>query len=308
MLKGVFRRKKVVRHKALRNTYSNWWTHDVARIKNTWFEQLSVEHQLPSINFISCYGSRDAIHLSKRRKNVFWTGENISDPTMGRTEFSDHLVELVDLSLGFEHNSASNYVRFPVWYMNYTRGHDRQNSHRFATKMSLKHANDRTIPCSLVARHDSRGNGAGLRQLAIDKLTPIFGQVTCDGHFLNNSNLLHQQFNNHLGDYLRNCKFNICFENSSGPGYTTEKLFHALAAGCVPIYWSGEFMPEPDLIEPDSYIIFDPENVDQSLQKIERLHLNNRLYRDFINQRKIKPGAVSIIDKTYNSILEILLQ
>lgn len=37
--------------------------------------------------------------------------------------------------------------------------------------------------------------------------------------------------------WLKNYKFNICFENSSYPGYLTEKLFDAFAAKCVPIYW-----------------------------------------------------------------------
>ena len=308
MILKLFQRKNVVKHKTLRNTYCNWWTNDPARIRGTWFEQLSKEHQLPPINFISCYGSRDSIRLSTKHKNVFWTGENISDPTMGRLQFTDHLVDLVDLSLGFEPKNAPNYIRFPVWYLNYTRGHDRKNSHRFSTKLSMKHTHERAIPCSLVARHDRRGNGAGLRQLAVDELTPVFGQVSCDGKFLNNSNILHEQYKNSLSDYLRDCKFNICFENSSGPGYTTEKLFHALAAGCVPIYWSGDVIPEPGLLEPDCYITFDPENPSTAIREIEKLHRSPHLFNDFNNQRKIVPGAESKIDDTYQSIIEVLLQ
>ncbi len=37
--------------------------------------------------------------------------------------------------------------------------------------------------------------------------------------------------------WLKEYKFNICFENSSNPGYLTEKLFDSFAAGCIPIYW-----------------------------------------------------------------------
>jgi hypothetical protein len=39
--------------------------------------------------------------------------------------------------------------------------------------------------------------------------------------------------------FLRRHKFNLCFENHAWPGYTTEKLGHALACGCVPIYWGN---------------------------------------------------------------------
>jgi len=37
--------------------------------------------------------------------------------------------------------------------------------------------------------------------------------------------------------FLRAYKFVIAFENSSTPGYNTEKLTHAIEADCVPIYW-----------------------------------------------------------------------
>ena len=36
---------------------------------------------------------------------------------------------------------------------------------------------------------------------------------------------------------LRDFRFNLAFENSSSPGYVTEKLVEPLLAGCVPIYW-----------------------------------------------------------------------
>jgi len=38
-------------------------------------------------------------------------------------------------------------------------------------------------------------------------------------------------------DFLRAYKFVIAFENTSAPGYNTEKLSHAVEADCVPIYW-----------------------------------------------------------------------
>ncbi len=39
--------------------------------------------------------------------------------------------------------------------------------------------------------------------------------------------------------FIRQYKFTIAFENESCPGYTTEKIIHALAAGSVPIYWGN---------------------------------------------------------------------
>ena len=47
---------------------------------------------------------------------------------------------------------------------------------------------------------------------------------------------------------LRECRFNLAFENSRSPGYITEKLVEPLVAGCIPIYWgapdiAGDFNP-----------------------------------------------------------------
>jgi hypothetical protein len=39
--------------------------------------------------------------------------------------------------------------------------------------------------------------------------------------------------------FINSYKFNLCFENSSYPGYATEKLYEALCAKTVPIYWGS---------------------------------------------------------------------
>jgi len=38
-------------------------------------------------------------------------------------------------------------------------------------------------------------------------------------------------------EFISGYKFTLAFENSTYPGYTTEKLLHALQANTVPIYW-----------------------------------------------------------------------
>ena len=38
-------------------------------------------------------------------------------------------------------------------------------------------------------------------------------------------------------EFYKKYRFVLTYENQSSPGYTTEKLLHAKAAGCVPIYW-----------------------------------------------------------------------
>ena len=38
-------------------------------------------------------------------------------------------------------------------------------------------------------------------------------------------------------EFLKSYKFCLTFENETSVGYTTEKMLHAKAAGCIPIYW-----------------------------------------------------------------------
>jgi len=47
-------------------------------------------------------------------------------------------------------------------------------------------------------------------------------------------------FNAEKLKYYKPYKFVIAFENAIYPGYTTEKIYHALAAGCIPIYWGSK--------------------------------------------------------------------
>jgi len=39
--------------------------------------------------------------------------------------------------------------------------------------------------------------------------------------------------------FLQQYKFMVCFENQQRSHYLTEKLAHAYAAGCVPVYWGA---------------------------------------------------------------------
>lgn len=53
---------------------------------------------------------------------------------------------------------------------------------------------------------------------------------------------------------ISNYKYAICFENTSFPGYITEKIFDCFFAGCIPIYYGA-----PDInnhIPPETFIDF----------------------------------------------------
>jgi GR25 family glycosyltransferase involved in LPS biosynthesis len=78
-------------------------------------------------------------------------------------------------------------------------------------------------------------------------------------------------------NFLKKYKFCIAYENSSSQGYTTEKLLHAKAAGCIPIYW-GDPKVERDF-DPAGFI--DARGVttsDQLIELVKKIDTNPSAY------------------------------
>ena len=78
--------------------------------------------------------------------------------------------------------------------------------------------------------------------------------------------------------WLKDYKFHICFENSSYPGYVTEKLTQAFRAKCVPIYWGdptlcdekyAEYRP---IFNPKAFInVHNFDSLNSVVKEVERL-------------------------------------
>lgn len=82
--------------------------------------------------------------------------------------------------------------------------------------------------------------------------------------------------------FISGSRFNLALENYALPGYTTEKLYQAMAARCIPIYFGN-----PDVAEdfnPDSFINItdfdtDAEAIDYILAVDENPELRARYHR-----------------------------
>jgi hypothetical protein len=78
--------------------------------------------------------------------------------------------------------------------------------------------------------------------------------------------------------FQRACKFTIAFENSSHPGYTTEKIVHAFAAGTVPIYWGNPRIAEE--FNPEAFVnCHEFENFDQVVRRVAEIDQDDARYR-----------------------------
>lgn len=77
--------------------------------------------------------------------------------------------------------------------------------------------------------------------------------------------------------FLNSYKFNLCFENSSYPGYATEKLYEALCAKTIPIYWGSPTI-EVDF-NPKAFLNWhDYGNDKDFFEAIQEIDMNPDLY------------------------------
>jgi hypothetical protein len=84
-------------------------------------------------------------------------------------------------------------------------------------------------------------------------------------------------------NFLRPYKFNICFENKSIPGYTTEKIYEAMLARCIPIYWGSPRIHEE--FNPKCFLnYFDFPSEEALIERIIEIDNNPELYLEYLRQ------------------------
>ena len=152
---------------------------------------------------------------------IVWIGENVVP------DFN-----WFDYAIGFDHmDFGDRYLRVPLcaFYESYRR-----------IEEPLDRTDEQLLNrdfCSFVASNPQRD------PIVFDFVRELskYKKVSCGGACLNN-------VGGRVKDKMSFCaahKFNVAFENSSSPGYTTEKIMQPLVAGSVPIYY-GNPMVEAD--------------------------------------------------------------
>ena len=84
-------------------------------------------------------------------------------------------------------------------------------------------------------------------------------------------------YQRHKVEFQRDYKFTIAFENAAWPGYTTEKLYHAMLADTVPIYWGNPLVSRD--FNPRSFLnAGDFTSLDGLVDAVVELDRNDDLY------------------------------
>ncbi len=217
----------------------------------------------PDFVIHSCFG-RDVLKYDAVR--VAWLGENL------QPDFN-----ISDYAMGFGRITfADRYRRVPLyrWYIP-------EYESLFAADRSVGRVNGReelarkTRLCTTVVSNASRGD---LFERLIHSLS-AYRRVDSGGRWRNN---VGGPVKDKLA-FISQGKFHIAFENSSTPGYVTEKIMHAFAARTIPIYWGA-----PDVAEdfnPKSFInCHEYASVDEVVQRVRELDSDDAAFAAMLEE------------------------
>lgn len=305
----IINRSKI---KYIRICFTNFWR-NFGGIQKDWFlkplEKIfrgnnknfkCVKFYKPDIHIFNVFGKKKNIIKSRAKCKIFYTSENV-DFFKWIKPYKDYCIENVDLSFGALLNPegiwkevSHKYMQLPVWIRSiFPPDSSKDDIKKILEQFEQKYK--KTKFCALIARHDM----ANIRIPIYNQISTI-GWVDCPSKLMHNDDTLKKDFKDNKKRYLQQYKFNICPENSLTPGVLDEKLFDALAAGCIPIYTGWSNNPEPYIVNPKIILWYDPasENI-ELLREIKKMNKNDRIYNSFMAQKYFVDTAV---DKIYEYI------
>ena len=289
--------------------YYNWWNKQPAN--EVWFttylQKRGFLGRYPKANFVF-YSSLGSINLlrieqllswhKRNRIRIYFNGENNHYP--GFAPYLHNLLDhhSIDLSLGFDNTDDPRYMRFPLWLLEmFPPESTEKDMRRICDQLSHQQLEtSRNRFCALVSGNRGPDDpGAILRTAMVRQLNTI-DTVDCAGKLLHNTDELKTRFNDNKAEFLKQYRFYVCPENASVEGYVTEKLFHCIGSGCIPIYWGADGNPEPDILNHDAILFWSPDGDNSALlQKITDLQRNPQQYKDFFEQPRLKDDAWQVV-------------
>jgi hypothetical protein len=269
--------------KHIRIKFVDFWDDFVP--ENNLFYQLLCEHydielcDEPDYLFCSVFGEE---HLQYDCVKIFYTGENQCP------DFN-----LYDYAIGFDHMTfGDRYFRLPIYYLNRY-----QNDFRLMQEKHTRPIPKKTGFCSFVYSND---RASEVRERFFNQLSS-YKSVSSGGRYKNN-------IGGPVADKLafeRDHKFSFSFENSSYPGYSTEKLVQSFAAQTVPIYWGdpviAETFNEESFINCNNY-----SSWDEVLEVVKRIDSNPELYAQMLSVPALKHPEVDTIEAKLSQLSDFV--
>lgn len=228
-----------------------WNGHCLYKYLNRYFELELSEN--PDLIIYSCYGTE---FLKYNCPRIFYTAENI------RPDF-----RLCDFAVSFDYNTSANHLRIPLYSIYF------DNDTLTKSKDIEKILRHKKGFCSFVVSNATESE----ERIRFFHQLSKYKEVASGGKYANNVGGPVENKRKFISEYL----FNIAFENTSYPGYTTEKIAEPWVEGCIPIYW-GDSKVTLD-INPDCFInIHDYKSFDEAINYIKKVDSSVELQKQYL--------------------------
>lgn len=223
----------------------------------------------PDFLFYSCYGRK---FLNYKCTRIFYASENM------RPDFLR-----CDYAISFDYIKKKNHFRLPLYHLYIIDGKDyyekltREITRQEAATLWKQKTK---FCCMLVSNPHAKERINFFNALSKVK------HVDSGGRYLNNIGYAVEDKPAFISDY----KFVLAFENSSYPGYTTEKILEPLVANCIPVYW-GNPLIENDFnggafVNANNYL-----HNDALIKRLLEIDENEELAIEMLIQKKIPDNA-----------------
>ncbi len=288
----------------LKIAVANWWGDEEVKEfkKSTLYFILSQHytitlHRNPDkpadIVFGNPLGSARKILSYQNAKRVFYTGEN-EVPNFN----------LFDYAIGFDElDFRDRYLRMPLYYdrlhhkaesvNDTTASYKIKDNSLYTLKKPTHHFKENHPHLCAVVNNESdplkRGfasfvasnPNAPMRNAFYDALNSI-EPVTGGGSVRNTLGYKVENKNEFLSQY----KFNLCFENTQGYGYVTEKIIDAYFSHTIPIYWGSPSVAKD--FNPKSFVnVCDFKDFDEAIDYVRYLHTHKNAYLDMLYENPL---------------------
>lgn len=219
------------------------------------------------------YSVNSKDYLQYNCVRIFYTAENLVP------DFN-----VCDYGIGYHYLAfGDRYIRFPLYLVDGFTAYDSDDYASDRLRAAHKHEKteeylrEKAAFCSFVY---SNAEAAPCRERMLDALSQ-YKKVSSGGRYRNN---VGGPVKSKL-EFQEKHKFVIAFENTSTPGYTTEKIVGAFAAGAIPIYWGN-----PDIAKEfnqDSFINChdfgltekgEAEAIERIVAEVKRIDQDDTLY------------------------------
>ncbi len=219
--------------KAIKIDFIDFWN-GFDKTNNLFYNLLSKHYKVeistdPELVFYSSFGRE---YLKYDCIRIFYTPEN------ERVDFSG-----CDYAMTFDWNNDPRHYRLPlysIYYQGYLDGQGLKNLVEPPSRLeAAKIWKEKQKFCCIVV-----SNGKAKRRIDFFNKLSAYKQVDSGGRYLNTIGADIGPTVMDKLNFISQYRFVISFENSSYPGYTTEKILEPFFVNSIPIYWGNPLIGE----------------------------------------------------------------